>query len=134
MLKVLIVEDNPMVVTLFRVLVRKTDMNAETSEVHSVEKALVLLAGIKYDLIFLDHELPDGDGWEIAEMTSLEPEKFGKPKIIAMSGSASSADVDTRKKNFSRFIGKPFSIEEILPLIREAYEAKREISWEMHVA
>ena len=134
MLRTLIVDDNPMVANLIRILVRKTDMNAETSEVRSVEKGLVLLAGSRYDLIFLDHELPDGDGWEIAEMISLDPEKFGRPKIIAMSGSASSSMIEVNKKNFSQFIGKPFSIEEILPLIREAYEAKREISRGMHVA
>ncbi|HBC86384.1 MAG TPA: hypothetical protein DCZ94_05460 [Lentisphaeria bacterium] len=129
MLRVLIVDDNPMVRCLLRVLVKNENTYAETTEAHSVEKALFFLAGNKYDLIFLDHELPDGNGWEIADIISLEPEKFGKPKIIAMTGSAFSEDVEVRRKNFSRFIKKPFDIGEIMPLINESCEKDRKTNY-----
>ncbi len=53
---VLVVDDTPMNLTVFKSLLRQTQVQIETAE--SGEEAIRLAAGKKYDMIFLDHMMP----------------------------------------------------------------------------
>jgi CheY-like chemotaxis protein len=86
----------------------------EIYESASLKEAFSLCETHKFDLIFLDHHIPDGIGWEVADRIRENPEKYGKPNIIGMSGSIV---YDPASKIFDTFIEKPFSIKELMPKI-----------------
>ena len=59
---VLMVDDTPMNLTVFRSLLKRTKVQVDTAG--SGDKGLALMGAKKYDLIFLDHMMPDKDGIE----------------------------------------------------------------------
>ena len=121
MKKILIVDDSPAIRLLFsNIIIRKAGFLVATAS--SVRDAASFCAANRYDLIFLDHRLRDGVGWEIAEMICLDPQKHGSPRIIAMSGSVIPDKDDEGRKYYSQFIPKPFmlvQIDEILEKLSE---------------
>lgn len=60
--KVLVVDDNPMNLTVFRSLLKRTRMIIDTAS--DGDEALNMTLDKKYDLIFLDHMMPGKDGIE----------------------------------------------------------------------
>ncbi|OGV36972.1 MAG: hypothetical protein A2X48_00370 [Lentisphaerae bacterium GWF2_49_21] len=121
MKKILIVDDSPAIrLLLTNIIIRKTGFHV--TEASSVEIAASLCAANRYDLIFLDHRLGDGVGWEIAEMISLDPGKYGRPRIIAMSGSVFPGKDDEAKKYYSQFIPKPFEFGQIDDILEKLSE------------
>ncbi|HBC86488.1 MAG TPA: hypothetical protein DCZ94_05995 [Lentisphaeria bacterium] len=112
MKKILIVDDAPGIrVLLTNIISRKEGFHV--TEASSVKDAASLCAANRYDLIFLDHRLRDGVGWEIAEMIFLDPQKYGTSMIIAMSGSVIPGKDDKCSKYYSQFIPKPFEIAQV---------------------
>ncbi len=59
---VLVVDDNPMNLTVFKSLLKRTKMIIDTAD--NGEEALAMAQSQKYDLIFLDHMMPGKDGIE----------------------------------------------------------------------
>ncbi len=112
MRKVLVVDDDPGVRTLLSAIIRRKG-GFHVTETASLAEALSLCAENKFDLIFLDHHLQDGIGWEIAEMISLEPQKYGNPMIITMSGSVPQGIAAKLGIHYSQFMPKPFDIAKI---------------------
>ena len=118
MLKILIVDDDPEIRGLISKLIKMKGA-FEIAEASSVKEADSLCTRIKFDLIFLDHNVADGNAWVLAEMIFLNPDKYGKPKIIAMSGSVLPENANRSHKNFSQFIAKPFNISSIYTIIEQ---------------
>lgn len=116
MSNVLIVDDDSGVRTLISAIIRHKD-GFNVSEASSVAEAEVSCTANKYDLVFLDHHLHDGIGWDIAKMISLDTQKYGNPRIIAMSGSVITNNNDDSRKYYSQFISKPFNISELNSII-----------------
>ncbi len=59
---ILFVDDNPMNLTVFKGLVKRTLMKVDTAE--NGDAGLLLAQNTKYDIIFLDHMMPGKDGIE----------------------------------------------------------------------
>ncbi|MFZ2655583.1 MAG: response regulator [Victivallales bacterium] len=116
MSNVLIVDDDSGVRTLISTIIRhKGGFNV--TEAASVAEAEAFCTANKYDLVFLDHHLHDGIGWDIAKMISLDPQKYGNPRIIAMSGSVIINNNDDSRKYYSQFMSKPFDLSELNSII-----------------
>ena len=121
MLKALIADDDTEIRNSISVIIRRSS-SFQISESSTVRDVLRLCTINKFDLIFLDHHLMDGDGWAITRTISLEPEKYGKPIIVAMTGSVSPYELDKQRGNFSTFILKPFSASDIDAVLRQVSE------------
>ncbi|HCE46696.1 MAG TPA: hypothetical protein DET40_24375 [Lentisphaeria bacterium] len=80
------------------------------TETPSLAEAASLCAENRFDLIFLDHNLGDGIGWEIAEMIFLDPQKYGNPRIVAMSGSVPKEKAEKSGIHYSQFLPKTLRI------------------------
>ena len=63
--KVLVVDDNSMNLLVFKNLLKKTKMKIDTAI--NGDEGIILTQGTKYDLIFLDHMMPDKNGIEILQ-------------------------------------------------------------------
>ncbi len=121
MKKILIVDDSFAIRMLLTTIISRKG-GFEIAEASTARVARSLCAANRYDLIFLDHMLPDGIGWEIAEMIYCDPQKYGNPMIIAMSGSVPQKTALKSGIHYSQFMHKPFNIariEEILEKLPE---------------
>ena len=58
--RVLVVDDTPMNLTVVRNLLKRTKIQIDTAA--SGDEGLALMRAKKYDLIFLDHMMPEKDG------------------------------------------------------------------------
>ncbi len=121
MLKALIADDDTEIRNFISVIIRRSN-SFQISESSTVRDVLRLCTINKFDLMFLDHHLMDGDGWSITRTISLEPEKYGKPLIVAMTGSVSPYELDKQRGNFSTFILKPFRASDIDAVLRQESE------------
>ena len=121
MRKVLVVDDDPGVRTLLSaIIIRKGGFHV--TETSSLAEASSLCAENQFDLIFLDHHLQDGIGWEIAEMISREPQKYGNPMIITMSGSVPQGKAAKLGSHNSQFMPKPFDVAKINHILEKLPE------------
>ncbi|OGV52936.1 MAG: hypothetical protein A2X45_09540 [Lentisphaerae bacterium GWF2_50_93] len=116
MRKILIVDDDSGVRGLLSAIIRRKG-GFNVLEAASLAEASPLCAENQFDLVFLDHLLNDGIGWEIARMISIDPQKYGNPVIIAMSGSVSQETAVGSGINYSKFMPKPFVVSEIEDII-----------------
>lgn len=114
--KILILDDEDAIRFILRKLIEKV-RPCEIYEARTLKESFSLCEKHKFDLIFLDHHIPDGIGWEVADKIRQNPEQHGNPNIIGMSGNVVS---EPEAKFFDTFIEKPFSIKDLMPTISKA--------------
>ncbi|SFS77139.1 two-component system, NtrC family, response regulator HydG [Zhouia amylolytica] len=116
MISILLVEDDvSFSVMLERFLKKK---NYQVQIAHSLEKAYGMLKRAKFDLIFTDLRLPDGNGLELLEKVR---EDIPSLPIIMMTGYAEvPSAVKAMKLGAFDYISKPFNQEEVLNVINNA--------------
>ncbi len=114
--KALILDDESAIRFVLHKLIERVGP-CEIYEAATLKEAFSLCEIHVFDLIFLDHHIPDGVGWEVADKIRKNPEKYGKPNIIGMSGSIV---YDPESKFFETYIEKPFSIKDLMPTISKA--------------
>ena len=104
---VLVVDDNAMNLTVFKSLLKRTKMNIVT--VDSGEKCLELVEKEHYDIIFMDHMMPDMDGietlHEIQKLTDFP--NADTPVIVLTANAISGAREGYLKEGFADFLTKP---------------------------
>lgn len=88
---VLFVEDNPDVRELYGSAMRAAGLLVD--EVVTVAEAIELAARVRFDIIVLDRELPDGDGWDVARSLKASPSTRDVP-IIAFTSHHERSDVE----------------------------------------
>jgi CheY-like chemotaxis protein len=89
--RILLVEDNPGDVLLFREALRDRDLAFELVVAEDGEKAMNFLAGGLADLIVLDVNLPKHSGQEVLRRIRTNPALAGVP-VIVLTSSASPID------------------------------------------
>ncbi|MCB2182026.1 MAG: hybrid sensor histidine kinase/response regulator [Desulfobulbaceae bacterium] len=115
--KILIVDDEQIILLYIQELLKESgDYIIETAE--SGEEALEILPVFKPDLILLDIQLPEMDGYAVCRFIRSD-DQYRFIKIIMISGNAS---VNERLKGYESgaddYIGKPFDNEELLAKVR----------------
>ena len=118
--KILIIDDDEALSDIMKEMLENYDYVVE--QALSVEDAFDVLTDNKYDLILLDINLPDGDGFEICS----ELRKVSTVPIIFASAKTSE---DDRVRGFEEggddYLPKPYSMKELLvrvkALIRRTY-------------
>ena len=72
--RVLVVDDDPDVLRLFRRMLTTCDQSLEVEVVSSGDQALVTLRNARFDLVLLDVLMPGMDGWEVLERIAADAE------------------------------------------------------------
>lgn len=116
--KVLIIDDNVMNCKVFSNLLKKTGI--EVTEGNSGKECLRLVEENHYDIIFLDHMMPEMDGIETFHaMKKLEKNMCkDSPKIIFTANAIIGAKEMYLKEGFDDFISKPIIPEQLEEIIR----------------
>ncbi len=108
----LVVDDEPMNLVVATGLLREYKMFADTAE--SGKEAIEKYRNGEYDIVFMDHMMPEMDGVEAMKRIRQEAEESGKnPIIIALTANAlSGAKEMFMREGFDGFIAKPIDIGE----------------------
>jgi len=125
MRKILIVDDDEALSDITREMLETYEY--DVTQAFSVDSAFEILTDNKFDLIILDINLPDGDGYEVCK----ELRKVSNVPVIFASARTS---VDDRVSGFEMggddYLSKPYSMKELLvrvnALIRRTYGSEEE--------
>lgn len=111
--KVLIVDDNLVNRKVAAGLMKPFDMQIDTAK--SGEEAIEMVKQKEYDLIFMDHMMPDMDGVEATHVIrELEGEYYQKVPIIALTANAISGVKEMfLAEGMDDFIAKPIDFKEL---------------------
>jgi signal transduction histidine kinase/DNA-binding response OmpR family regulator len=107
--KVLVVDDIAVNLTVFSSLLSRTKMQIDTAE--SGDEAIQLYKNKHYDVIFLDHMMPDKDGIEtLAEMRGIKDSPNDATPVICLTANAISGMREMYiNAGFDDYITKPIS-------------------------
>lgn len=113
---ILMVEDDDGVVCAARVVIGREGWRfAHTA---SAAEAPAVARAFRPDVILLDVDLPDGDGFSVCRALKLDPELEQVPVIFL----TASTDVKSRLRGFAAgaqdYVPKPFSLEELVARLR----------------
>lgn len=105
--KILVVDDNEMNRRVFINLLKESEIQIDQAE--SGKRCLELTGKKSYDMIFLDHMMPQMDGIETLErMRQADPEGMRKTPVIALTANAvSGAREMYLNAGFTEFLSKP---------------------------
>ena len=113
--KLLILDDDESVKNMLGQVFSADGMEVDLTS--SCKDTLRICEEKKPDLLILDYNVDDGIGWDLAKVIRENPEKFGKPHFIAMSGTVDINAMGTRE--FDDFTPKPFNINALLAKVRK---------------
>lgn len=114
---VLIVDDNPVNLTVAAGIIEPLDMHVDTAggALEAVEK----VKKHSYDIIFMDHMMPEVDGVEATHMIRRIPE-YGKVPIIALTANAMGGTREMfLREGMNDFVAKPIEVTEIVSMVRK---------------
>ncbi len=114
---ILVVDDNPMNLMVFKSLIKQTDMHIDTAE--SGDEGIRFSTDLKYDIIFLDHMMPQKDG--IETLHELRENKWNPnvstPAICLTANAISGARDLYLSEGFDDYLTKPIDPEKLENMI-----------------
>jgi phosphoserine phosphatase RsbU/P len=120
---ILIVDDDP---ALRRAIERVLGSLRETWTAEGAEEALALVSGRRFEVVLVDIQLPDGDGYALCQqIRKLSPET----DVILMTGSLSGPDEKlyrSLEEGAFYFLFKPFERRVLRALVTRALDLQRE--------
>ena len=123
--KVLIVDDEDMIRTLLSRILRM-HFNVSITDTSSVITGASIVSKNEFDLVFLDHCLPDGVGWSLAKQVRTRNLITGAGTVIvAMSGTISPTQLELTQSGIDFFVKKPFDLSEVVEVARAALSVRR---------
>src|SRR5215813_9102781 len=119
---ILIIEDNPVNVKLFRVLLEKAGFDIRTAG--DAEEALAVLSGFNPRLILMDVQLPGIDGLELTRRLKANP-RYEQIPIVALTAYAMKADQERASDaGCAGHIAKPIETRTFVASVKQYLEAK----------
>ncbi|MEI6044926.1 MAG: response regulator [Chloroflexota bacterium] len=112
MAKVLVVDDDPGIVSLLRRIIAKRGYQVFTAG--DGKEALALAQEHHPDLIFTDIKMPDLGGEELTQLLRADPELYNVP-IVILSGTAFLVDLKVTQAN--AILNKPFELRTVYALL-----------------
>ncbi len=115
--RVLVADDTPVNITVFKSLLKRTKMQIDTAE--SGDECLMLTSLVKYDIVFLDHMMPVKDGIEtLKEIKNNSKNKNLETPIICLTANAVSGMRESYlAAGFDDYLTKPIdpdSLENVI--------------------
>lgn len=113
--RILVVEDNPVAQVITTQVLRKRAFDVDCAG--SGKDALAAVSTVVYDLILMDLQLPDMDGFETAKMIrAIAP--YATIPILALTANASSESRDACQINgLNGFLTKPVRAQELIAAV-----------------
>nr|MCR5784669.1 response regulator [Eubacterium sp.] len=116
--KVLVVDDVAMNIRVFMQFIKNTGIDAESAL--SGKEAIDKWKKTKYDLVFLDHMMPELDGIETARIMWKENEVNKDTPIIMLTANAIAGMKEKYEaEGFSDYITKPFKYDEFIDALEK---------------
>jgi len=116
--KILVVDDNEFNLKVATGLLHLMEIEAETAD--SGFEAIEMVKNNNYDIIFMDHMMPEMDGIETMLKIRALGGDFGKLKIIALTANAANnAHQMFMKYGFNDFVSKPIDADELCDALRK---------------
>ncbi len=117
--RILVVDDVPVNIKVFCGLLKDTMMNVDTAT--SGREALRKIRNHTYDIIFLDHMMPDLDGIETLKLIRgmTEQKKKNTPVIMLTANAILGAKEEYLQKGFDDYLSKPIQKDKLLKLVRQ---------------
>jgi len=119
--RILIIDDEPTLIFFMeQSLAEDQEYLVDTAK--SGEEALAKLGTQGYDLIIVDFRLPDINGLKVIETaTQLQP---GTLAILMTAYGSQEVEKQAQRLEVWRYVVKPFSMEEMKAMVREALDAQ----------
>jgi len=110
---VLMVDDNPMNLTVFKSLIKQTRVQVDTA--NDGDEGLLLAQDKKYDIIFLDHMMPRKDGVETLHELKEQADgpNFTTPVICLTANAISGAREQYMEAGFNDYLTKPIDTDRL---------------------
>jgi DNA-binding NtrC family response regulator len=122
--KFLIIDDEPIVCRTLQSLLRRKHCSVAT--ISTIAEADKILAEDRFDMIFMDLRLPDGDGTKLLERVAKQPDA---PFMVVMTGYATvESAVNCMRLGAFDYIIKPFSNSQIEITIGKAEQFRHILS------
>jgi DNA-binding response OmpR family regulator len=115
--RILIVEDDEMLAAAMATALRSHGYRVEAAG--SVRAGLEALALEPPDLLLTDINLPDGEGWQVAQAAS--DRILGGPAIVVISSNRLSRS-EQRTRGVSHYVSKPFDVVDLLAAVDDALD------------
>ncbi len=105
--RVLVVDDNPMNLMVFKNLVRRTGVKVDTAG--NGNECILITGDVKYDVIFMDHMMPGKDGIETMHEIRKTPgnPNADTPMVCLTANAISGAREEYTSAGFEDFLTKP---------------------------
>ena len=122
---ILVVDDTPVNLDVIRNLLKKTDIGIDTAE--SGQEAIDMVKTKAYDVIFLDHRMPNMDGLECLKiMQGMEDDLSKDAPVISLTANAvSGAREEYLRAGFADYLTKPIDSEKLEAMIIEYLPADK---------
>ena len=117
---ILLVEDDVTFSEMLKHFLERHKYEVDSS--YNIKNALSLLKKQKYDLVFTDLRLPDGDGINLLKQIK---NSNNIPVVLMTSYAEVSTAVQAMKQGAFDYISKPFNPDEVLEVINNALEVKK---------
>jgi CheY-like chemotaxis protein len=113
-IKTLIVDDEPMNLVVATGLFRDYKMDTETAESGTDAINKYITSEFSYELIFMDHMMPEMDGVEaMKQIRQVAAERHQNPVILALTANVLSGEREMfMQEGFDGFLAKPIDINE----------------------
>lgn len=117
--RILIVDDNELNLQIAEGLMEPYGMKIDCAL--SGRKAAEMAGGADYDLIFLDHMMPDMDGVEtLKAIRSLPGGRYKALPVVALTANATSgAQAMFRREGFDGFLAKPIEMDRLADILEK---------------
>ena len=118
MAKILVVDDVKMNITVIRGLLKRTQIQVDTAI--SGKSALELIEKNKYDLIFMDHMMPDMDGVETYNKMKEEGTPNDDTPVIMLTANAINGVKEQYiEEGFADYLSKPVRGKELEEMLKK---------------
>jgi len=116
---VLVVDDTPMNLAVFKSLLKRTGVQIDTAE--SGDEGLKLASAKKYDMIFLDHMMPGKDGIETLHELHAQSENpnLQTPTVCLTANAISGAREKYLSEGFDDYLTKPIDAERLEEMLMQ---------------
>lgn len=116
--RILVVDDVPMNLKVFTMLLKNTGLQIDTAE--SGSQCLALVKKNVYHMIFLDHMMPEMDGVEtLAQLRQLPEFSMETPVIMLTANAILGAREEYLSKGFRDYLAKPVQSAELEKMLAE---------------
>ncbi len=124
-LRILLVEDNRVNQTLALAMLRRLGVAADLVE--TGREAVAAVTGGRYDLVFMDMQMPEMDGIEATRVIRDHPEAH-QPVIVALTANAFASDrARCIEAGMDGFVSKPYRLEDLRMALELAAGGERPV-------